>query len=364
MLKENKVKSVYIHIPFCEQICSYCDFCKMFYSKNIVDKYLKELKKEIDKTYKKELIETLYIGGGTPSSLNIEELKVLFDIINTFNLSKNCEFTFECNLNITEEKLKLLYDNKVNRLSFGVQSFNENNLKFLNRNHTKEDIFNVIKTAKKIGFSNINIDLIYALPNETLKDLEEDLDLFLKLDVNHISTYSLIIEPNTILYNNNTKNIDQELDYKMYELINKKLSNYNHYEISNFSKKGYESKHNLVYWNNLEYYGFGLGASSYIENTRYDNTRSINKYLEGKYILNKEELDLKQKLEYEFILGFRKIKGINIKDFHNKYDLNILDNKIIKKLINENKLINDNENIYINPKYIYVENSILEEFID
>ena len=358
------VKSIYIHIPFCEQICSYCDFCKMFYSKDLVNKYLKELKNEINKTYKNELIETIYIGGGTPSCLNIEELKELFNIISTFKLSKNYEFTFECNLNINEEKLKFLFDNKVNRLSFGVQSFNENNLKFLNRNHTKEDIFDVINIAKKIGFKNINIDLIYALPNQTLKDLENDLDLFLKLDVTHISTYSLIIEEHTVLYNKNIKNIDQDLDYKMYELINKNLSNYNHYEISNFSKPGYESKHNLVYWNNLEYYGFGLSASSYINNTRYDNTRSINKYLEGNYILNKEELDLKQKLEYEFILGFRKIKGININDFYKKYNLNILDNEVIKKLINGNKLINDNENIYINPKYLYVENSILEEFID
>lgn len=358
------IKSVYIHIPFCDQICSYCDFCKMFYSENLVDKYLEELKREIEKNYKNELIETLYIGGGTPSSLNLKQLTRLFEIIKIFNLSQNIEFTFECNLNINYEKLELLFKNKVNRLSFGVQSFNEKNLKFLNRNHNKEDIFNVIENAKKIGFKNINIDLIYALPNQTLKELENDLDLFLKLDVPHISTYSLIIEPNTIIYNNKINNIDEELDYKMYELINKKLKDYNHYEISNFSKKGYESKHNLTYWNNLEYYGFGLSSSSYINNIRYDNTRSINEYLKGNYILNKEEIDLNKKLEYEFILGFRKIKGINIKDFYNKYNINILDNEIIKKLIKENKLINDNENIYINPKYIYVENSILQEFIN
>ena len=358
------IKSVYIHIPFCDQICSYCDFCKMFYSENLVDKYLEELKREIEKNYKNELIETLYIGGGTPSSLSLKQLTRLFEIIKIFNLSQNIEFTFECNLNINYEKLELLFKNKVNRLSFGVQSFNEKNLKFLNRNHNKEDIFNVIENAKKIGFKNINIDLIYALPNQTLKELENDLDLFLKLDVSHISTYSLIIEPNTIIYNNKINNIDEELDYKMYELINKKLKDYNHYEISNFSKKGYESKHNLTYWNNLEYYGFGLSSSSYINNIRYDNTRSINEYLKGNYILNKEEIDLNKKLEYEFILGFRKIKGINIKDFYNKYNINILDNEIIKKLIKENKLINDNENIYINPKYIYVENSILQEFIN
>lgn len=237
-------------------------------------------------------------------------------------------------------------------------------MKFLSRNHSKEDIFNVINIAKEIGFKNINIDLIYALPNQTLKKLESDLDLFLKLNVNHISTYSLIIEPNTILYNNKIKNIDQELDYEMYKLIIKKLKNYNHYEISNFAKKGYESKHNLTYWNNSEYYGFGLSSSGYINNIRYDNTRSINEYLKGNYTLNKEEIDLKRKLEYEFILGFRKINGINKKEFFKKYGFDIKENKTINKLIKENKLLEDNEKIYINPKYIYVENSILEEFIN
>ena len=357
------IKSVYIHIPFCSEICSYCDFCKMYYSNKIVDKYLNELEKEIKKRYKNDIIDTLYIGGGTPSCLDLKELKRLFNILKIFKLSNNLEFTFECNLNIDKEKLEFLYKNKVNRLSFGVQSFNDKNLLFLNRKHNKDDIFNTITLAKKIGFKNINIDLIYALPNQTLESLNKDLDLFLKLDVTHISTYSLIIEPNTILFNNKIKNIDDELDYKMYELINKKLKDYNHYEISNFSKKGYESKHNLTYWNNLEYYGFGLSASSYIKNKRIDNTKSINKYLEGNYILNEEIIDLKRKLEYEFILGFRKIKGINKEDFYKKYKLNILDNKIINKLINEKKLINDKYNIYINPKYIYVENSILEEFI-
>ena len=356
-------KSVYIHIPFCEEICSYCDFCKMFYSNNIVNKYLNELEKEIKSRYKNEIIKTLYIGGGTPSCLNIKQLKRLFEIIKIFKLSKNIEFTFECNLNINKEKLEFLYNNKVNRLSFGVQSFNEKNLKFLNRKHNKKDIFNTINLSKKIGFKNINIDLIYALPNQTLEDLNNDLDLFLKLDVNHISTYSLMIEPNTILYNNKTENIDQDLDYEMYKLINRKLKNYNHYEISNFSKKGYESKHNLTYWNNLEYYGFGLSASSYIDNKRIDNTRSINNYLNNNYILNEEKIDLKRKLEYEFILGFRKIKGINIKQFYKKYNINILENEVIKKLLKEKKLIKNSYNIYINPKYIYVENDILQEFI-
>ena len=364
MERKGNIKSIYIHIPFCEKICSYCDFCKMYYDKNIVSKYLYELNNEIKKNYKNELIETLYIGGGTPSILDINDLEKLFRIISIFNLSDNIEFTFECNLNITKEKLEFLYKNKVNRLSFGVQSFNKKNLVFLNRNHTKKDIFDKIELAKKIGFNNINIDIIYAIPNQTLKELENDLDLALKLDVNHISTYSLIISKNTMLYNNKIKNIDEDLDFEMYNLINKKLKNYNHYEISNFAKEGYESRHNLVYWNNQNYYGFGMGASSYIENYRCDNTKSINTYLSGKYVYNKEKIDKKTKLEYEFILGFRKIKGINKQEFYNKYGFDILENKTIKKLVNENKLIDDKENIYINKDYLYIENTILNEFIN
>ncbi len=358
------VKSIYIHIPFCKTICSYCDFCKMYYDDKLINKYLDSLEKEIKSKYKNEVIETLYIGGGTPSILNIDELKRLFKIIKSFNLSKNIEFTFECNIDIEEEKLKLLYKNRVNRLSFGIQTFNKKHLKFLNRNHTKEEVFEKVKEAKNIGFNNINIDLIYAIPGETIKDLENDLNLFLSLNIEHISCYSLIIEKNTILYNKNIKNIDQDLDYKMYELINKKLEKYNHYEISNYSIKGYESKHNLTYWNNLEYYGFGLSSSGYIDNIRYDNTRSINDYVNGKYVLDSHKLDINETIENEFILGFRKIKGINKKDFYNKYKLNVNDNVNIKKLIKNNKLIDENEYIFVNPKFIYVENSILEEFIN
>ena len=268
---------IYIHIPFCNSICSYCDFCKFLYNKKWVDNYLNALQKEINKNYKNELVRTIYIGGGTPSSLNIGELNKLFDIIKIFKKDKKIEFTFECNIeDINEPKLELLKNNGVNRISIGVESFNDKYLKFLGRNYKSKDIMNRIDLVKKY-FDNINIDLIYALPNQTLEELESDIDKFLSLDIDHISTYSLIIEPNTKLYINKTKNIDEEKDFEMYNLICNKLKNkgYNHYEISNFSKESFESKHNLIYWNNLEYYGFGAGASGYINNIRYDNTRNL-----------------------------------------------------------------------------------------
>ena len=362
-----KDKSVYIHIPFCDSICSYCDFCKFLKNDTWIEKYLNELEKEIKLKYKKEIINTIYIGGGTPSCLNNNQLNKLFNIIDIFNISDSVEFTFECNIeNITEEKLKILYENGVNRLSIGVQTFNNKYLKFLNRNHNEEMIKEKINIAKSIGFNNINIDLIYALKDENIEDLKYDLEKFLQLDITHISTYSLIIEPHTLLYITEEENIDEELDYEMYNTIINTLekNGYKHYEVSNFSKEGYESKHNLTYWNNNEYYGFGMGASGYINDVRYDNTRSINEYLKGNYIKEEHKLDIEEIIENEFILGLRKIDGINKEDFNKKFNMDIKSIDTVNKLLKEEKLLEDKKNIYINPKYIYTSNDILIEFIN
>ena len=354
--------SIYIHIPFCKTICSYCDFCKFYYNEKWVDNYLIALKKEIKSKYKNEPINTIYIGGGTPTSLNIKQLEKLLQLTKLFNFEK-IEFTVETNADLSLDKVKLLKQYGVNRISIGVQTVNPKHLKFLNRNHTKEEVINLVNLLKQYDF-NVNVDLMYGMPNQTLKELEEDLDFILSLDVNHISTYSLIIEPHTKIYIDNVTNIDEDLDYQMYQLINKKLKNYVHYEISNFAKEGYYSKHNLVYWNNLEYYGFGIGASGYIDGVRYDNTRSYQNYINGKYILESHKLSKGEKIENEFILGFRKLEGINILDFKTKYDMNILDIDIIKKLLKEGKLSVDNGYLKINPKYIYISNTILVNFID
>lgn len=354
--------SIYIHIPFCKTICSYCDFCKFYYNEKWVDNYLIALEKEIKEKYKNESIATIYIGGGTPTSLNIKQLEKLLKLTKLFNFEK-IEFTIETNADLSLDKVKLLKQYGVNRISIGVQTVNPKHLKFLNRNHTKEEVINLVNLLKQYDF-NVNVDLMYGMPNQTLKELEEDLDFILSLDVNHISTYSLIIEPHTKIYIDNVTNIDEDLDYQMYQLINKKLKNYVHYEISNFAKEGYYSKHNLVYWNNLEYYGFGIGASGYIDGVRYDNTRSYQNYINGKYILESHKLSKGEKIENEFILGFRKLEGINILDFKTKYDMNILNIDIVKKLLKEGKLSVNNGYLKINPKYIYISNTILVNFID
>lgn len=358
------VKSAYIHIPFCNNICSYCDFCKLLYNKNFVKKYLDALEKEIINNYNNEILDTIYVGGGTPSSLSVSELNKLFSIIKIFKLSKEYEFTFEVNIeDITEEKLEILKGNKVNRLSIGIESFNDKYLKYLGRNYTSDIINEKVELAKKY-FDNINVDLMYALKNESLNDLEEDIDKILKLDIKHISCYSLIIEKNTKLYIDNTKYISDDLDSDMYDLIDKKLENkYHRYEVSNYSITSYESRHNLTYWKNNEYYGFGLGAAGYIDNIRYTNTRNLSKYISGSYERQEEVLTKEDKIKYEFILGLRLTSGINKYNFNKKYGININEIEIIKELINKGLLIDDKINIYVPKKYFYVLNYILVNFV-
>lgn len=338
----------------------------MYYNKKLVDDYLNELEKELIARYNNEKIETIYIGGGTPSCLSISQLERLFSIIKKINTDNLKEFTFECNIDsINLEKLILLKNNKVNRISIGIESINKSILKDINRYHTKELIMDKISLIKKY-FDNINIDLMYGFNNENLDILKEDLDFIISLDINHISIYSLIIEPNTKFYINNYKRLNDDKDRLMYEFICNYLKekDFIHYEISNFSKKGYYSLHNLTYWNNNKYLGLGLGSGSYINDCRITNTRSINNYLKGNYFLEKDLLTKKDKMIYEVILGLRKTEGISLNEFYKKYNVKLMDIFDIIDLVDKNILIIDNDYLYINSDYLYVSNSILERFLE
>lgn len=353
--------SVYIHIPFCTNICSYCDFSKVYYNKIYIDKYLDSLYNEIKLRYDNSVIKTLYIGGGTPSSLDYNELKRLFDIIKIFNLSKDIEFTMEANVdNLTLDKIKLMKENNVNRVSLGVQTFDIDNLRYLNRNHTESEVFNVINNLKLNNINNINIDLIYGI-DEDIEKVKKDIDLFLKLDIPHISCYSLILEKNTILNNKNAKYIDEDIEYEMYKYIEKTLedNNYIHYEVSNYAKDNYFSKHNLVYWNNLDYIGFGLSSVSYIDNYRITNTKSITKYLNNNYVYSKVYEDIKEKQDNELMLGLRKLKGIDLNLFKDKYNISLEEVYDIDSLIKDSYLIKEDNYLRINKEYIYLSNEIL-----
>lgn len=358
------IKAAYIHIPFCKTICSYCDFCKMLYNEKWIGKYLDSLKNEILNNYGGEKLSTIYIGGGTPNALSDDAFEKLLQIIDKLIKEEEYEYTIECNVELlTEKQIILMKKYGVNRVSLGVQTFQEKFLKFLNRHHKKEEVIDKINLLKSYGIFNINIDLMYALPGETLKDLENDISCILELNVPHVSTYSLMIEPHTKLYCDNVIAIDDSLDSEMYRFICHTLYNYMHYEISNFCLTGYESKHNLTYWNNEEYYGFGLGASGYTENIRYTNTRNLTSYLNQKYQIEAHTLTKGETMENELILGLRKIKGVSMSRFLKKYGRKIEDVFDIQKLLEDKKLIKYEDYIKINEKYIYISNDILINFI-
>ncbi|NCC70964.1 radical SAM family heme chaperone HemW, partial [bacterium] len=330
------------------------------------DTYLESLKNEIEKFYEGDTVKSIYIGGGTPSVLSINEIEFLFETLKTIKISIDAEITFEMNINdITEEKLKLLKKYGVNRLSIGIQSFDKKNQSFLNRIHNKKEIYEKISLVRLFGFKNINLDLMYAIPGETLSILKKDLKTFMKLSPTHISTYSLIIEDHTKLQIDDIKPIDENLDSKMYfTIINYlKKKGFKHYEVSNFAIPGKESIHNLNYWDNDEYYGFGLGSHGFINDVRYKNTRNFQEYIEGEYRVEELFVSTKEDMENEIMLGLRKIDGINIKKFYEKFKKNIQDEFDLKPLVKDKLLVLSGENLKIPEDKIYVMNEILIKII-
>lgn len=354
------VMSVYIHIPFCNYICSYCDFCKIIYDKRYIKRYLDSLRSEIVSRYRGEEVKTIYIGGGTPSSLDTQELIMLLDIISLFNLSSDYEFTIEGNIeSINEDKLIIMKKYGVNRISVGIQSFNSDIIKLLGRRHTKEEVFDKINLIKRY-IDNINVDIIYGAYSD-ISILKMDISYALELNVNHISAYSLIIEDNTLLKVNGFSYIDEDIDFEMYKYINDTLvsNGYIHYEISNYAKRGYESRHNLVYWNNDYYYGFGLSSCSYIDNERIVNTKNLSKYLNGEYIATSLIEDINVRMENEVMLGLRKFKGINLDVFRSKYKRDLMDVFNTDDLIRDGYLVIEDNYLRISSEYMYISNEII-----
>lgn len=359
-------KSVYIHIPFCTHICAYCDFCKFFYEPDWVRDYLTALKSEIERAQIKEKIDTLYIGGGTPSCLSMTELTELFQIVNTIPRSKECEYTIECNIeHMTTEKIELCARFGINRISYGVQSFQKRLLHKLERGHTKESVRLMIDATKRAGIENINVDFIYAIPGETMEELLDDLHEFLTLDIPHISTYALMICEHTKFGVNGIEPMEEDSDALMYQTIERILEShgYEHYEVSNYAKQGAKSRHNLVYWNNETYYGFGLSASGYIDHTRYTNTRSIKQYLKGNDRLEEQVLSVQEEMENELMLGLRKLEGVSKEEFWKKFHTRIEEKFPIQKLVKEGQLAETEESIKIPKDGIYVENNVLMQLI-
>ena len=356
---------MYVHIPFCKRICNYCDFCKILYNHKYIDKYLDKLEDEIKDRYKGEIVKSIYIGGGTPSSLDNDSLDRLLSILSIVKLDNEYEYTIECNIeDINIDFINIIKSYGINRVSVGVESFNKDIGKIIGRNIDEDMIFDNIYLLKKY-FDNISIDLIYGV-NDKIDIVKEDINKFLELDIKHVSCYSLILEEHTKLYIDKHKYIEEDIDNKMYEYIRDTLvkNGYKHYEISNYAKDGYQSIHNKNYWLNGEYYGFGLGAVSYLNNYRISNTKNLSKYLNGIYEETREYENININKENDLILGLRLVEGIDIDIFNKKYKDDLLNKEVIKELIDNKYLEVVNNKLRCNDKYLYLENSILEKIMD
>jgi len=372
-VKKNETKAAYVHIPFCSHICYYCDFAKVLMTGQPVEAYIDELLKEYD-SYDISSLKTLYIGGGTPSVLPADQLeKLLTHLTKTLDLEELEEFTVEANpSDLTDEVLAVLANSPVNRISLGVQSFDDKLLKKIGRTHTEAQVYSSIERLRAAGFENITIDLIYGLPNQTMEMVERDVQKFLELDLPHVALYSLILEDHTVFMNRQRRgrlrlpSDDRNAD--MYEYIIEMLTSkgYSHYEVSNFGKIGYESKHNMTYWDNAEYYGIGAGASGYLDGIRYKNHGPVHHYLrEENKRVNEEVLTRKQRIEEEMFLGLRKKNGVSIERFHKKFGQTLEEvyGTIIEELAFQKMLFEADGRIQMTEKGFELGNEVFERFL-
>ena len=393
-MQEDNIKKIglYIHIPFCKSKCYYCDFVSYPDKLNMQGKYIECLKQEIEK-YSKEndimfehglepkfMIKTIYIGGGTPSIINENYIENLLNTIKTkFMVEPDAEITIEVNPGTTTmQKLEKYRKAGINRVSIGLQACQECLLREIGRIHNYKQFENTYKCARDIGFDNINVDLMIGLPKQTLNDVKESINKILKLKPEHISVYSLILEENTPLYEmvqeKQLDMISDELERNMYWYVKKTLEkhNYNQYEISNFSKPGFESNHNMDCWNQKEYIGIGAAASSFLDDKRYSNVESIENYINniqsGKPNSNlvfEESLNEESKMQEYMMLGLRKIQGVNIMEFEHKFNQNPIIKycKVLDKLANEGLIVIIDNNIKLTNKGIDLANLVWEEFV-
>jgi len=361
----NRVEALYVHVPFCQHICAYCDFCKIIYQKDKVDQYLETLKEDLKD--KKGPYKSIYIGGGSPSSLSIDQLDKLFELLKPYMDSKTL-ITIEVNPeDMNEEKIKLLVRYGISRVSIGIQTFNDGLLKVIGRRHNKAMIETLINDLRKAGINDINGDLMYGLPNQTIADIKNDLDTMTSsLKLNHISTYALLIEPNTYFYVKHIEALDDDVQADQYQFICDYLrkANYNHYEVSNFALKGYESKHNLIYWQAKEYAAVGPGASGYENGIRYKISDSLTSYCKGEIKKENEVLDDNDK-EYEYIiLSLRLNTGLSFEEFKKRFKKDFLETykDVVSKLLKNDLVVIEQDHLKVKEDKMFILNQVLQEF--
>ena len=376
------MKAAYIHIPFCEHICHYCDFNKFFIQSQPVDEYLRSLEKEMansmEATGHPEL-KTIFIGGGTPTSLSEAQLERLLDSIHrVLKPSESlAEFAVEANPDdLSAEKLEVLKAAGVDRLSFGVQTFEDELLKKIGRVHEQKDVLVSFERARNAGFDNISLDLMFGLPGQTIGHFASSLDTALALGAEHYSVYSLIVEPKTVFYNLMKKGRlhlpPQDQEAEMYELVMRKMeeAGIGQYEISNYAKKGYESKHNLTYWNNEEYFGLGAGAHGYINGERTVNAGPVKHYIDlieqsGFPYKEKHRVTKNEQIEEEMFLGLRKTAGVDKEHFFQKYGRTVDDlfPKVLRSLEETGLIVNTSNNVFLTHNGKLLGNEVFQAFL-
>ncbi len=364
------MRGLYIHIPFCKTICSYCDFPKRLADSKLFEIYSNRLIEEI-KSYKNELkdITSVYIGGGTPNVLPLEILKKIFDEIKPY-LDNSIENSIELNPElITDELCHLLNEYKFNRVSLGIQSFDPNSIKLLNRHHNLLDIKNAFNYLRGNNITNINCDMMFGMPKTDLTSLKRDIEYILSFNPTHISYYSLIIEEHTKLCldikNKKIEEPDDDLEADMYEYINQELrkNGYKHYEVSNYALDGYESIHNKLYWQEEEYIGVGLGASGFINGYRYLNNLGIDSYL-NEFIREKNEISIDEEKKEFMMLGLRMLDGVSIDSYVKRYKIDpTIDFPVISDLVSRGLLIIENNRIKIPEEKIFLGNMVWRCFV-
>ena len=370
---ENKGKkyadAIYLHIPFCTKKCDYCDFCTFINMNKEYEKYCTALIEEIKLYPKENLYDTIYFGGGTPSLLPVN---LISDIMVNLKYKKDSEITLELNPNdITRENLKSLKEIGINRLSIGIQSFQDHILKFIGRDHTGNDAIKIFKESREVGFENISVDLMFGIPNQSLDDLKKDLELIKELSPENISIYSLIWDEGTLFWSKLQKGIlfemDQDLEADMFEYIIDFLTDlgYIHYEISNFSKENMYGKHNIKYWENKEFIGVGLSASEYLNGIRTSNVKNFHKYYYS--LKNKKKpidektieiVDEKEKEKLKSMLGLRLVKK-GTEYFNNKKIENLLKDGLLEIFENEE----GKKRLRLTRKGILLANNVFIEFV-
>ncbi|MDU4446083.1 radical SAM family heme chaperone HemW [Streptococcus mitis] len=373
---QKKPTSAYVHIPFCTQICYYCDFSKVFIKNQPVDSYLEHLLEEF-RSYDIQKLSTLYIGGGTPTALSAPQLEVLLNgLTKNLDLSALEELTIEANPgDLDADKIAVLKNSAVNRVSLGVQTFDDKMLKKIGRSHLEKDIYENIDRLKLAGFDNISIDLIYALPGQTMEQVKDNVAKAIGLDIPHMSLYSLILENHTVFMNRMRRGKlplpKEELEAEMFEYIIAELerAGFEHYEISNFSKSGFESRHNLMYWDNAEYYGIGAGASGYVNGVRYKNHGPIRHYLsaveEGNARITEEHLSQKEQMEEEMFLGLRKKSGVSMARFEEKFGRTFdgLYGEIVRDLVQQGLMQIEGDRVRMTKRGLFLGDTVAERFI-